>query len=72
MEHYETLSGKRLTSILGMGFIAILMLLIFLAWGHLQGRSHEIINLYLESCKDLDLGMASVLTIFRIDRFPFL
>ena len=46
MKHGEILPKNTLTSILGMGFITLLMLTISLAWGHLQGRSHEVIDLY--------------------------
>jgi len=70
MEHNVTaLKNNRWTSILGMGVITIFMLAIFLAWGHLQGKSHEIINLYLASCQGLEQGISSLLTICKSDLF---
>jgi hypothetical protein len=62
MEYGKTITRNSLRNILGMGFITLLMLVIFLAWGHLQGRSHEVTDLYLASCKGLEQGISSVLT----------
>ena len=63
MEYGKTIAKNRLSNILGMGFITLLMLVIFLAWGHLQGRSHQVVDLYLASCKGLEQGISSVLTL---------
>jgi len=63
MEYGKTITKNRLGNILGMGFVTLLMLVIFLAWGHLQGRSHEVTDLYLASCRGLEQGISSILTI---------
>jgi hypothetical protein len=72
MKHSETLPKNRLAGILGMGFITFLMLAIFLAWGHMQGRSNQIIDLYFASCKIFEQGLSTFLSICGIDRLPLL
>jgi len=63
MEYGKTIAKNRLRNILGMGFITLLMLGIFLAWGHVQGRSHEVVDLYFAACRGLEQGISSVLTL---------
>lgn len=72
MEHDKTLPKNRLAGILGMGLITLLMLTIFLVWGHVQGRSHEVVDLYFAACRGLEQGFSPLLTLCRFDSVPLL
>jgi len=69
MKNWKTLAENRLANILEMACIAFFILVMSLVWGHIQGRSHEVIDLYLAACKGLEQGISSVLTACRSDIF---
>jgi hypothetical protein len=72
MKYVKTITKNRLRNILGMGFITLLILALFLAWGHVQGRSHKVVDLYFSACKALEQGSSSDLTNSTVDLFPLL
>jgi len=54
MEYLKTKQSTGLARMLGIAFMTMIFLTIILLWGHVQGRSNHLIDLYFAYCKELD------------------